>query len=435
MDQNPVPKHNCRLYACGSNGEGQLGLGYTSDKVLIPTPVPETPTMTLYRTLSSLHQIRCGGNHTILKTYSGSTVGAGDNRDNQLSHLSEEDAREGRCLRFSSALGGELKGGLAAAWKSTAFSITPGRGGDDDTRLTTVGRGEWGELGRPGEVVHPALAGTPVSTLYTTHPHGTVPNAPAPIEPDIPGPLIDIRAGMYHYILLTHDHSTQAPKLYGWGRSKNGQLGESFRSSRTIDTPTELPDIPFPVSRVTCGQYFTYLVSASGQHLILGDDKHGIKSKAPPHVRGWKDVGASWNAIFVLFNDGSLTAWGKSDLWELVPSGLPKIEKMAVGSDHIICSTTEDKKVISWGWAEHGNCGDVRSLEKPLVKGYVTGQWNEVEVMGVPKMVGAGYSTSFVLTELSQEEMSVVEREDQVAEERYQRQKAAWDEEHRRNRT
>jgi protein ATS1 len=146
-----------------------------------------------------------------------------------------------------------------------------------------------------------------------------------------------------------------------------------------------------------CGQNFTYIAGdpTSGDHIVLGEDKHGIQSKKPDHIRGWKDLGATWNAIFVLFEDGSLTAWGKSDLWQLVPPDLPKIEQIAVGSDHML-ALTKDNKVLSWGWAVHGNCGNMEALTKPLERGYVTGQYNEIGFEGDVVTIGAGYSTSFV---------------------------------------
>lgn len=432
-----------RLYACGSNGEGQLGLGYRSDKVLVPTPVPETTCMEWEGVLMTLHEIRCGPNQTFLRS-SGAVVGAGDNRDKQIGYMPSADECEGRYLRFSTALDGRCFGDVAAAWKSTAFACRANDGRKDeygnlvDTRLDVLGRGEWGELGRPGEVVHPDLVKNPIEVVEdrtrsvpTPFSHKIVRNAPEPLCAVLPNEPRVIAAGMYHYVLVTEDEQTEEQTVYGWGRSKNGQLGESFRSSRIVDKPTVLFDVPFPVHRLVCGQYFTYLVGdrESGEHIILGDDKHGIKSKAPPHIKGWKDVGATWNAIFVLFNDGTLTAWGKEDLWQLIPSNLPKIDQVAVGSDHIICITA-DKKVISWGWAEHGNCGDVSTLKQPLVKGYITGQWNELKLMGEPYKLGAGYSTSFVLTFLrSDVERRIAGMENEAVEKKFGREqvRAAWE--------
>jgi protein ATS1 len=209
----------------------------------------------------------------------------------------------------------------------------------------------------------------------------------------LPGTVVSFAAGMYHYVAVLDNGD-----VYGWGRARNGQLGKTDEKCHT--TPIHIKDVPFKAQRVTCGQYFTYIVgdSKSGDHLLLGDDKHGIKSKKPHAVMGWKDIGATWNAVFVLYNDGSLSAWGKSDLWQLVPVGLPKLAQIAVGSDHIL-AVTADNRVLSWGWAVHGNCGDTRNLKIPLEKGYVSGQYNHVECGdGVVQMVAAGYSTSFILT-------------------------------------
>ena len=120
----------------------------------------------------------------------------------------------------------------------------------------------------------------------------------------------------------------------------------------------------------------------------------------PPHIKNWKQIGATWNAIFVLFDDGHLTAWGKDNLWELVPKGLPLIEKMAVGSEHVL-ALTKDGKLISWGWGKHGNCGNMEGLRDRVENDMVNGFWNTIDIPGRIVFVGAGFCTSFVLTEVS----------------------------------
>jgi protein ATS1 len=205
---------------------------------------------------------------------------------------------------------------------------------------------------------------------------------------------------MYHYVSIIPGSGRNGDEncsVYGWGRARQGQLG--VKTEAYYPRPTTIKDIPFKPEKVVCGQNFTYLVGdpATGEHLVLGIDKHGIQSKKPERVKGWKDIGATWNAIFVLFQDGTLTAWGKSDLWDLIPPDLPKIEQIAVGSDHVLALTV-DNKLLAWGWAVHGNCGETASLKLPLAKGYVKGQYNEIGFEGEIVKIAAGYSTSFVVT-------------------------------------
>ncbi|KAF2748037.1 RCC1/BLIP-II [Sporormia fimetaria CBS 119925] len=360
-----------RLYAYGSNGEGQLGLGRVDDKVFgaqVENPPP---------CLEEIESICGGGNHTLMRTRSGHVWGAGCNLNKQLLGIS--DREQDVCspvLEFKQLHCMNCVTGCAAAWESSAYALLGPVLADLGafTTIYTSGRGLQGELGRgPAVEVHPT---TRSEQIY---------------DP-LPGIAGDIAAGMYHYVAVVEPDS-----VYGWGRSKNGQLGKTEHKS--ISQPTLISDVPFWPHRVACGQNFTYIVGypGTGEHLVLGEDKHGLQSDAPFDVKGWKDIGATWNAIFVLFEDGSLKAWGKSNLWSLVPPNLPPLEQIAVGSDHIV-AITRDGKVISWGWAVHGNCGPLDHLKKPLGKGYVTGQWNEIPLDGKPVKIGAGYSTTFVIT-------------------------------------
>lgn len=348
------------MYAFGSNGESQLGLP-ASDKVLTPTKLDA------YTMLARPYKVHGGGNHTLL-LHDTSVFGAGCNQAQQLGPEPDVDENN-RVTKFTRLY--ESIDFCAAAWESSAYI----RGGASPT-LYTEGRGHHGELGR-GELNNTS------GDDFKCQPTGIT----------VPEPVVDFAAGMYHYVAVLSNGG-----VWGWGRAKNGQLGETSLKSFNMPIPIQRPS--FKAERVTCGQNFTYFVSSPdiGQHVVLGDDKHGVKSKMPDNVKDWEDIGATWNAIFVLFKDGSLKAWGKEDLWQLVPPNLPKIGQIAVGSDHIL-ALTMDGKVLSWGWATHGNCGDTSKLDKSLlVKGYITGGWNEINFPGNVRKIGAGYSTSFVIT-------------------------------------
>jgi protein ATS1 len=152
---------------------------------------------------------------------------------------------------------------------------------------------------------------------------------------------------------------------------------------------------------VVCGKDFTYLAGdpSTGDHTLLGRDKFGVRSNMPHHIQYWKDFGATWHAVFVLFHDGSLTAWGKDDMWELVPKDLPLIDQIAVGSEHVLALTRRGD-LISWGWGKHGNCGDLTALvrEGKVKNDMVSGCWNEIPIPERIESIGAGFCTSFVFT-------------------------------------
>jgi protein ATS1 len=349
----------CELFVFGSNGEGQLGIP-PADIVTTPTRVPDSPP------LGDLKTIRGGDNHTLFLTGHGTAYGVGDNRKGQL----VPGSKETRIDRIQ-----ELRNSVylcAATCESSAYIATASQ-----LQVHTEGTGQWGELGRGDEVT---------STL--NHPPEHLPS----VEP-LPGKIVSLSAGVWHYAAVLEDGS-----IYGWGKARLGQLGDKLSGKVTV--PTRVEDIAFKPTKVVCGKDFTYLIGtpSSGEHTLLGRDKFNIISGMPSDIKGWKDVGATWHAIFVLFGDGRLIAWGKSNMWDLLPPELPPIEKIAVGSDHVL-AVTKQGKLISWGWGKHGNCGNLPKVQRQVKNDMVSGFWNEIEIPGRIHTIGAGFCTSFVVVQ------------------------------------
>jgi protein ATS1 len=365
-----------RLYVFGSNGEGQLGIP-AEDIVSTPTVVNSWPSE---ESNGEIKAVRGGDNHTLVLTESGNVWAAGDNRKGQLGHAGTTRARVENFEKLRDAVSF-----CAATCESSAYILYPLAFDSCPARttLTTEGAGYWGELG---------LAST-TNTLTATQ--GT-------IQQSLPHSVVDFSAGVWHYIAILSSGA-----VYGWGKSRLDQLGPTLSSLQRITTPTHIQEgVSFRPIKVICGKDFTYLASdpSDGQHAILGRDKFGIKSNMPPHIQNWRDIGATWHAIFVLFRDGTLKAWGKDNMWNLVPEGLPRIERIAVGSEHVL-ALTRVGKLISWGWGKHGNCGDLTTLEKEakVENDMVSGCWNEIPIPGRIRSIGAGFCTSFVLTEIEHE--------------------------------
>ncbi|KAF2872172.1 regulator of chromosome condensation 1/beta-lactamase-inhibitor protein II [Massariosphaeria phaeospora] len=370
-----------QLYAFGSNGEAQLGIP-AKDIVSTPNLVLTEPFQ------ESIRSIHGGDNHTLILTESGTVWGVGDNRKSQLGIPRAGQTRAGR---FE-----ELYNGIsfcAAACESTAYICNPGTEFNETASpiIFTEGFSRWGELGRFDVTSTSGLTGFQhksdtricdqfkhVGTLNTKLPH----------------PVVDFTAGGWHYAAVLANG-----EVWGWGKARHEQLGATVPQCTSITSPIRIEGIPFPAKKVVCGKEFTYIASASstGEHVLLGKDKFNIKSHMPAHIRGWKDIGATWHAVFVLFDDGRLAAWGKENMWKLIPPNLPSIEKIAVGSDHVL-AVTKEGGLISWGWGKHGNCGDVSQLEPRPVNDMVSGFWNEIDIPGEIQMIGAGFCTSFVLS-------------------------------------
>ncbi|KAH7088442.1 regulator of chromosome condensation 1/beta-lactamase-inhibitor protein II [Paraphoma chrysanthemicola] len=349
-----------RLFVFGSNGEGQLGIP-VADVVSSPAEVLTS------LPLAELRAVRGGTNHTLLVTSTGVIYGAGDNRKGQLAPELEGEER----LDSFQKLVGNIAF-AAATCESTAY-ITIGEE-PGQSQLFIQGSGQWGETGHDHK--------SPAELL--------VAGEPWPFLGSLPGTVIDFAAGVWHYIAVLEDGS-----VYGWGKARLRQLGEGLTGK--IITPTRIEGIPFKPVRAVCGKDFTYLVGdpSVGEHIVLGQNKFNIVTGAPADIKSWKSIGAAWHAIFVLIDDGRLIAWGRNAMWQLIPPNLPLIDKIAVGSEHVL-AVTKDGKLISWGWGKHGNCGDLSQIQGRIENDMVNGLWNEIELPGTIDYIGAGFCTSFI---------------------------------------
>jgi protein ATS1 len=360
-----------RLFVFGSNGEGQLGI---PSQDIVNRPIEATS----WPSEHNIAAVCSGDNHTLFLTTSGRIYGAGDNRKGQLGSSLETISQSKRVERIV-----ELYGSLqfcAATCESSGYVTNISRiGRAQEGVLSIEGTSHWGELG------------TPDVNNTEGHPREE-------FQQTLPSAVIDFAAGGWHYATVLHNG-----EVWGWGKSRLDQLGPSLSSQQKIMKPTRIEDnIPFKPVKVVCGKEFTYLASApaDGQHCLLGRDKFGLRTSMPSHIKDWKMIGAAWHAVFVLLNDGRLIAWGRDNLWKLVPDDVPLIEQIAVGSEHVLALTKEGA-LISWGWGKHGNCGDLATLGARAENDMVSGFWSNIDIPGKVSFVGAGFCTSFVLVETS----------------------------------
>lgn len=356
------------LFAIGSNGSGQLGIGHKED-VSVPKQVHfkddiNPPTIT---------QIRAGGNHTLLLAskelyYSGDTTSGACGLTS-----SETPSPQFQKIRLSSEDSSPLHNPIttlcAATWESSIIVQQDENG--KATKIYTFGIGNKGELGQ-GEL----LFRSSKAQLIKDFP-------PAGRE------VVDLAASVSH-VLAVLDNGD----VYGWGSGRKGQLG---LPEGIIYQPRKIDGVDFKVARAVGGREFTYLLGepGTGNHLVLGSDKGAIKSGAPKSVPGWKNVGASWGNIFILLQNGELVSWGRDDHGQHAPPNLPSISQTAIGSEHAVAYSTEGS-VLAWGWGEHGNCGP------NTTNGDVKGRWNVVASnQYLPpgskiSSIGAGCATSWV---------------------------------------
>lgn len=354
------------IFALGSNGSGQLGIGHKED-----VSVPKQVTIRPDTAAGGFVKVAAGGNHTLLLGEPGQVFWSGDASSGACGITS--DAKDTAFQELQLSRDGSIEnrkiGRIAATWDAS-FLVQE----DSDGRLTrlySLGTGLKGELGL-GEM----LVKSPSATLLRDF-------ASADVH------IVDIAACMGHVVVVLSDGSA-----YGWGNGRKGQLGSP---PEIVHSPRKIDGVDFQVVRAVCGREFTCLFGepTAGHIAVFGSDKWNIRSSAPEQVPDWKDVGASWGNVYALMESGALLSWGRNDHGQLPPPGLPPLAQIAIGSEHVV-ALSEAGDVLAWGWGEHGNCG-------PQVEnGDVKGRWNviasskfippDAKITGV----GAGCATSWV---------------------------------------
>jgi protein ATS1 len=359
------------IFALGSNGSGQLGIGHKED-VSVPKQTlfhPDPPSSRIVR-------VAAGGNHTLLLSEDGQVYWSGDPAGGACGFFTPavpsvpvflaarlvKDAGQS-----SSDIGNVVL--IAATWEAS-FLVTKDADGRN-SGVFSMGVGTKGELGLGQLIVR-----TPSATrIKDFPPQGTQ--------------IVDISACMSHVVAVLDNGDA-----YGWGSCRKGQAGEP---GEVVHSPRKIQGIDFKVARASCCKESTVLFgeSGSGKMHILGSDKWGVRSQAPQEAPRWKDVGASWSNIYILGEDGKLHSWGRDDHGQLPPPNLPVIKKIAIGSEHVV-ALSEGGDVLTWGWGEHGNCGP--QVDNNDVKG----RWNTIASSKfIPPgsridSVGAGCATSWV---------------------------------------
>lgn len=344
------PENIMPIYAWGSNGSGQLGIGHTDD-VSIPTLHVDDSSVS--EDEGALQGIVAGGNHSLLLYGSGRVV-----------VVVGKDA-SGLVTAGTGLKGVKL---VSATWDASCILTK------SEEELITFGRGEHGELGR-GVEIKEISDGSSAIDLSAIIPAGVS--------------IIQVSSGVQHTVAVLSNG-----EVIGWGNGRKGQLGKSadivWKPRRIIS------DILFKVKKAVCGHGFTFLVGnpESGQCMVIGQDKFGIQANAPVSVPGWKDIQASWGCIFVLFKDNRLVSWGRNDHGQLAPPNLPEIDQIAIGSEHGL-ALSKDGKVYAWGWGEHGNCGpDVDAFGDAREAKEIILPTNLAKIKGI----GAGCATSWFWT-------------------------------------
>lgn len=362
------------VFAMGSNGSGQLGIGHKED-----VSVPKAVIFPADDVIPTPFRIATGGNHTLIlgmitgrNRLKGTLHCAGDYATGACG-LTPDDPQECVFQEFKSGLEKDtLITHVTAMWESSVIVMSDEKGWDGKrNRVYTCGTGHKGELGL-GDMIFKS--------------------SKAQLIPDFPPAGDGVRflmGGVHHVVVVL-----ESGDAYGWGNGRKGQLG---LPADIVYRPRKIEGVDFEVERAACGREFTFLYGRKGECIILGSNKFQVKSSLPNQsLPNQKQIHAGWGSMSCLAEDGTITCWGRNDHGQLAPADLPKLSRIEVGSEHAI-GVTEENDVLAWGWGEHGNCGPGVDAD-----GDVKGRWNTV-VSGklLPKKseivsIGAGCATSWI---------------------------------------
>lgn len=347
------------LYALGSNGSAQLGVGHKDD-LSEPQPV----LIGDKQASCKVKEFAAGGNHTVLLCTDGKVRVTGNNEDGRCGIRGPLQLTQFVELELPRSANGEELSAVhvAANWSATTLVL-------EDGSVWTCGTGNTGELGLGAGV----LTSAKLQRVPAFPPQGTQVSC--------------ITSGMSHSVATLSNGD-----VYGWGRGRKGQLGDP---AEEVWSPRRITNLAFRAVKAVCGTDFSLIVGEgpTGRITLLGhhrNDRFGIKRNAPSTIEDWSDIVASWCSIFVMKESGVIAAWGRDDHGQLPSADVPKIKAIAAGSEHCLALNSSGN-VLAWGWGEHGNCGSPTDE-----RGDVRARWNELGVPGRVTKVFAGCATSFI---------------------------------------
>jgi len=214
------------VYACGYNSRGQLGLGDNNERHIF-TLVPNTP--------SNITQIQCGYFHTLLLTDENKLYACGGNHEGQL------------------GLGDRVNRNTFTLIPNTPSNIKQLYGGDfhtmlltDENKVYACGENSYGQLG---------LGDNNEINTFTR-----IPNTPSNVT--------QLCCSFNHTLLLTDDDT-----VYACGDNSYGQLGLGDNNKR--HTFTRIPNTPRNITHIVCGYAHSMLLTDDDTVYVCGYNYHG----------------------------------------------------------------------------------------------------------------------------------------------------------------
>ncbi|KFO96762.1 Secretion-regulating guanine nucleotide exchange factor, partial [Calypte anna] len=375
----------------GSNSYGQLGLGHKED-VLVPQPLKDVSCK-----CQDLKSITGGGGHSAVITGAGELFVCGNNKDGQLGLNHMEDV-----LNFTlcTALSSFCVKQVACGWDFTIILAESGQ-------VLSCGSNSFGQLGVP-QISNPCLIPQKIESLKEK--------------------VVCVAAGLRHALA-----ATVSGLVFQWGtgmasRAKRANQGKTLPLFLTAKEPCEVPGLEdVKVKSVAASSYHSVSLTDEGHLYVWGSNKHGqLVSKEMFLVEPKKIdtqlfshdkigvVWSGWTHLVAQTETGKVFTWGRADYGQLgrhgrfpdgqeactaseqpleLVSDIPVSVPCLNGASQIACGSEHNLAVVggwclSWGWNEHGMCGDGTEANVHVPK--------PVKALGYTKWIligcGAGHS-------------------------------------------
>lgn len=338
------------VYAFGSNGSGQLGIGHTED-TRIPTPCFNIPSD------DRILKISGGGNHSALLTHSGHVFMSGFSQlgEEHMKTLTQQtsDDKIQPWLIYQPRFEDKTWRDVVCGWAFTLLIA-------DDRKLYGVGTSRWNEL-----------LGPSTDKLV-----------------ELMSDCAAVACGWRHVVAL--DSQGQ---VFGWGWGRHGQLGpapEPPKDKKDI-RPMHRIDMPQPIVQIACGHLHTLLLGKDGTLYGLGSNKYNQLGSGDNMIikKNVTYIDAGWHHSLALDTEGKLSIWGRNDHGQLGKDLALDVMQVVCGSEHTVAIDKETGFPVSWGWNEHGNCTSEQDfVQEPIA----------ITQFGKASVVGAGCAASWFIS-------------------------------------
>ncbi|KAJ6844641.1 ultraviolet-B receptor UVR8 isoform X2 [Iris pallida] len=341
-----------KVWSFGAGTDGQLGTGTLQDQ-LLPQPLPDFP--------HAVAHIACGGAHAVALTGDGRVWTWGRGACGQLGHGEPANCLQPKLVQLLEPF---AVSSVSAGWSHSGFVTDRGQ-------LFMCGDGSFGQLGNG----NPQSCSSPVEVPFFISKH-----------------VEQVACGMRHSLVLVRE--SLEGSVYGFGFGRHGQIGMSISGSGKPESSNVPRIIPgFQKHRILhiCangdqsaalsadGQLYTWGRGFGGRSLAVHSPRILTSSMRFSYVAlGWKHA--------LLLADGELYMLGGnrhgmlSRSQEATVEGQPSISPVqytsevastlervpcnfgekavciAAGAEHSAL-VTEEGKVFTWGWGEHGQLG------------------------------------------------------------------------------